>query len=103
MDTTPSPKMFDAMRKLTDAVCGEEPHPMLVGSGAAAIRHKRIIMMDVLHGLVAGAMREGVNRAVKEAQQRRAGIRPVDAADRNAIAQAKHDAEAGVARTELKH
>lgn len=71
MDTTPNKKMFDAMRAFTDAMCGEEPHPMLVGSAANAIRDRRRMCMDWLHQMVTLCMREGVNRKVRELQQLR--------------------------------
>jgi hypothetical protein len=93
MDVTPSPKMFQAMKMLVDVMCGEEPNLLDQSKGAIAIRNKRVMAFDLLHRFVALSMREGVNRAVIEAQQRRAG--PRDMADRNAEAQAVEDAMAG--------
>lgn len=93
MDTTPSRKMFDAMQKFTDAMCGDEPSKLDHGSAARAVRAKRSACMDFLHGFHSLAMREGVNRAVRDAQARRDG--PRDMQDRNAIAKAVDDAVSG--------
>lgn len=94
MDVTPSPKMFHAMSQLTDAACGEEPERLLIGPGARAIREKRAMMMEVLHKLVAVAMREGVNRKVMEIKGERAG-RVIDKEDFEATVRAARDAEEG--------
>lgn len=91
MDVTPSPKMYAAMQMLTDALCGDEPSKLLVGPGAQAVRAKRELCMTTLHKLVALSMREGVNRAVKEARDRRDMI--LDREDRRAAAQARDDAQ----------
>lgn len=101
MDTTPSPKMFTAMTKLVDSMCGEEPSKLLTGAGATAIRTKRAAAFDVLHLLVALCMREGVNRAIKEAQLRQAGILTLDGPDRSAVSRAIDDAQAGKNRVIL--
>jgi hypothetical protein len=66
MDVTPTNKMFEAMAKFTDAMCGEEPHKLLIGPGASRVRESRRAMMNFLHQLVAMCMREGGRRAVKE-------------------------------------
>lgn len=66
MDVTPSPKMFEAMAKFTDAMCGEEPHRLLVGPGASKVRESRRAMMNFLHQLVALSMREGGRRMARE-------------------------------------
>lgn len=102
MDVTPSPKMFEAMKQLVDATCGEEPSPLLVGPGASAIRIKRTFVYEALHRLVAIAMREGVNRKVLEIQAQREAqtkIPVFDKEDAEAVAKAKSDAEAGVSKT----
>lgn len=92
MDVTPNPKMFAAMQNMVDALVGEEPAMLDVSPGANIRRAKRRGTMTLLHDLVALSMREGVNRAVREAHERVHG--PQDAADRSAIARAKEDAEA---------
>lgn len=66
MDVTPTPKMFEVMSKMTDAFVGEAPHPKDVGPGAIKRRQNRMMMMDVLHNLIALAMREGGSRALRE-------------------------------------
>lgn len=66
MDVTPTPKMFEAMAKFTDAVCGEEPHRLMIGPGASKTREARRQMMDFLHNLVAMSMRVGGARMAKE-------------------------------------
>lgn len=101
MDVTPGDKMYQAMKMLCDAVLGEEPHGLIIGPAAAELRAKRKLMMDVLHMLVAQAMREGVVREVKAARTRLAGARPRDMQDRNAVSKAKDDAVAGKVITEL--
>lgn len=103
MDTTPNPKMLHAMNALVDALCGEEPHMLMAGPGATQVREKRAMAMTILHDLVRLSMREGVNRAIREARERRAG--PQDAEDRAAIDQAKDDAQGGksIIRLPVKH
>lgn len=93
MDVTPTTKMFEAMQKLTDAAIGEAPSRLEVSDAANARRLRRQVMMDCLHSLVATAMREGVNRAVRDARARLYG--PQDGADRSAMSQARDDAERG--------
>jgi hypothetical protein len=93
MDVTPTDHMFHAMQRLVDAACGEEPHPMLLGAQADLTRVRRRLMMDALHRLIAVAMREGVNRAIRDAQARKDGFR--DEQDRSAAAKARDDAQAG--------
>ena len=63
MDVTPPPKMYDAMWKLTDAVCGEAPGVFENGPGANKVRENRALLLGTLHRLVAMAMREGAARA----------------------------------------
>lgn len=63
MDVTPSPKMFEAMSKMVDAICGEDPHSKMVGPGAERVRRNRRLLFDFLHQLVALSMREGAARA----------------------------------------
>ena len=101
MDTTPSPKMFAAMEKLTDALCGGAPSRLEQSTAANAVRNKRAMCMDVLHNLVTLSMREGVNRAIREAHERVNG--PRDMADKNAMSQAVEDAMAGRSRVLLPH
>jgi len=82
--------MFAAMRRIVDAVLYPIP-----GSGQLARqrREQRNEMFDLLHRLVGLAMREGVNRAIREAQAAKRG--PEDAEDRNAMAKAVEHAHAG--------
>lgn len=63
MDVTPPPKMYEAMVKLTDAVCGEEPGKLEQSTAANRRRANRRLMLDVMHNMVAMAMREGAARA----------------------------------------
>lgn len=90
MDVTPSDKMFEAMKTFNDAVNGEEPSLLDASRGAIARRSKRKLTMDFLHYMVGLSMREGVNRAIKEAKLRQSGL--IDGADRSAISQAIEDA-----------
>jgi len=103
MDVTPSKQMFEAMAKLTDAVCGQEPSILDHGTQANFIRDKRAGMMECLHKLVALSMREGVTRKVKEVQAIQGGYVPTDREDRDAAARAIDDAHAGRTRTKLTH
>ncbi len=73
MDVTPSKKAFEAISKFVDAVCGEDPSKLDHGAAAQDIRAKRAMAFGFLHQFHALAMREGVIRAVKEAQGRRNG------------------------------
>ena len=66
MDVTPSPKMFEAMQAFTSALCGDEPHRMLVGPGANRIREQRRMTMEFLHRFAGLAMREGAARSQNE-------------------------------------
>lgn len=93
MDTTPSPKMFAAMQKMADALCGEEPSKLLVGPGADAVRAKRMLFMEFMHQFAAISMREGVNRKVLEIKGQHGMA--FDKEDREAKARARADAEAG--------
>lgn len=90
MDVTPTDKMFRAMQHMVDVLVGEEPNPLNRSAGANARRIKREGCMNLLHDLVAISMREGVNRAVREAHERVHG--PQDGADRSAMDKAKDDA-----------
>jgi hypothetical protein len=97
MDVTPSDKMFEAMKKFTDAVCGDAPSRLEISPGALARRMKRRLTMDFLHQFAAQCMREGLNRGIIEARQRKQGMQPVDKQDRNAVDKAKDDAARGEA------
>jgi len=98
MDTTPTPKMFEAMKKFTDAMAGDAPSPLEVSVGANVRRQRRAASMDFLHMFASLCMREGVNRAIRDARQQRE-YKP-DAADRSAMAKAVDDAQAGRAMVE---
>lgn len=63
MDLTPNQKMFEAMQKMTDAICGEEPSPKMIGPGAEKVRANRRMLMDFLHHLVALSIKDGAARA----------------------------------------
>lgn len=93
MDVTPSNKMFEAMSKFVDSMCGQEPSVLEVTQAAQERRAKRLMVFEFLHMLVAVSMREGVNRKVREIIDRGRG--PRDMADRNAAAKAADDAAAG--------
>ena len=93
MDVTPSDKMFAAMNKMGEALIGEKPSELDHSRGARERRRKWRVYMDVMHQFVGICMREGVNRAIREAQGRKAGI--IDGQDRSAVAKAKDDAVAG--------
>ncbi len=69
MDVSPSPKMFEAMSRFTDAMCGEPPHRLMIGPGASAVRQQRREMMEFLHRFAAVAMREGAARAMSTPRQ----------------------------------
>ncbi len=101
MDVTPSPQMYRAINSLIDAAFGGAPSPKDMSSSACERRVKRSHMSEILHGLVALSMREGVNRAIREAKERQTG--PQDMEDRNAMSQAKDDAQAGKSRIVLPH
>lgn len=73
MDVTPTPKMFAAMSAMTDAVCGEEPGPRMIGPGAEKVRENRRKMMDFLHRLVHLSMREGAARSHNPVMANKAG------------------------------
>lgn len=94
MNVTPTPLMFQAMSKLVDASIGEAPNDLDGSPGARDRRFRRTTMFGLLHQLVAVAMREGVNRAVREAQAQARG--PEDGEDRNAQAKAMDHAHAGI-------
>lgn len=66
MNVTPTPKMFEAMSKFTDAICGEAPHDRMIGPGAEKVRENRRMMMDFLHSFAHKCMREGAARAMRE-------------------------------------
>lgn len=104
MDVTPGPQLFHAMSKLVDALVGEAPSTLLVGTAANQIRAKRDMAFEVLHKIVAVSMREGVNRAILESKKRNAGILdvPQDREDAGARAQAKDDAQAGATVVDIK-
>lgn len=94
MDVTPTPKMLEAMRKFTDGAFGDEPSPLEVSQGANTRRLRRQASMDWLHQFAGLCMREGVNRAVRDARAAREGAR-FDSEDRSAAAKARDDAQAG--------
>lgn len=104
MDVTPGPRLFDAMAKLVDALCGEEPSKLMIGGEAARIRERRNMAFEVLHKIVGLSMREGVNRAIQEAKKRKAGILevPQDREDAGARSKAKDDAQAGATVVDIK-
>jgi hypothetical protein len=60
--------MFEAMTKITDAMCGEEPGAFEKSPAAEQRRGNRRAMMDMLHHLVALSMREGVARTFNPAK-----------------------------------
>lgn len=91
MDVTPTNKMLTAMRSFVDSTVGAEPSVLEVSAGAIARRMQRRVAMDWLHQFAALSMREGVNRAIKDARARREGHRP-DAEDRSAMDKARDDA-----------
>lgn len=97
MDVSPNQKMFQVMTILVDSLCGTEPSKLMISPEATRIRDKRAMAYDILHRLVGLSMREGVNRAILEARKHQAGILavPQDMEDRNAVARAKDEAEAG--------
>lgn len=64
MDVTPSKKMFEAMNKFTDAICGEAPMDIEKSTAANKRRENREMCMDFLHRLVHLSMREGAARAM---------------------------------------
>lgn len=66
MDTTPSPKMYEAMSKFVDSVVGEAPTDVESTTPARKRRQQRRIAMDFLHSLVRLSMREGVGRFIRE-------------------------------------
>jgi alpha-D-ribose 1-methylphosphonate 5-triphosphate diphosphatase PhnM len=63
MDVTPTPKMFEAMQKFTDAIVGEAPMDIEKSAAAEQRRAARQYSMDFMHRLVHLAMREGAARA----------------------------------------
>lgn len=67
MNVTPTNKQYEAMVKLTDAVCGEDPGKSK-GVNASAVREKRQLMMNFLHAFCAISMREGAARRDAEVQ-----------------------------------
>lgn len=66
MDLTPTPKAFEAMKKFTDATCGEAPGPFTRGTDASKRRQARRYCMDFLHHLYALAMKNGAAVAYDE-------------------------------------
>ena len=66
MDTTPSPKMYEAMSAFVDAAVGEAPTDVESTAPARKRRQQRRAAMDFLHNLVRLSMREGVGRYVRE-------------------------------------
>lgn len=98
MDVTPSNKMYAAMAHFVNAVCGEEPSPLTVSSGAVLVRAKRRMAFEFLHRMVGIAMREGVNRQVKEVLAREQAKKEgksatvFDSVDKKAAVQGIHDA-----------
>lgn len=97
MDTTPSNLMFAAMKKFTDAICGDEPPAVDQSKGAIQIRIRRRFVMDFLHQFGSTCMREGVNRKVLELKGARdsGGTQVFDGADKSAQSRAVDDAHAG--------
>lgn len=93
MDVTPSKLMFTAMSNLVDATVGGAPVAVDNSTGANERRIRRQWMFEILHQLVAISMREGVNRAIRDAKARLHG--PEDGEDRNARAKAVDHAHAG--------
>lgn len=96
MDVTPSPKMFEAMEKVCDMLCGEKPHPKSLGPAADKVRENRRMLMDFLHTFAALCMREGVNRKVQELQAKKVlagGM--LDGEDLHAMQRATEDAAEG--------
>lgn len=66
MDTTPNPKMFQAMQAFTDATCGEAPLTVEKSPAAEQRRRARRECMDFLHRFAAACMRDGVGRYLRE-------------------------------------
>lgn len=109
MDVTPSNKMYGAMAHFVDAMCGAEPAPLNVGPGARAIRAKRRMAFEFLHRMVGIAMREGVNRQVREVLARQQAKNEgksatvFDSADDKAATQGINDAAEGKGLIHLPH
>lgn len=97
MDVTPPDKLFQAMSKFVDALCGPNPSTLEVSRAAQETRMKRAMAFDILHGIVAFSMRVGAQRKMHELVVKAQGghLKPADAQDRSAIDKAKDDAEAG--------
>lgn len=66
MNVTPSPKMFEAMTKFTDALVGEEPGKLETTAAARKRRSERRRVMDFLHNFARLTMRVGVQRYFEE-------------------------------------
>ena len=64
MDVTPTPKMFEAMQKFTDAIAGEEPGKLEQSVAANRRRQNRAMVIDFLHRFGGACMREGSARAL---------------------------------------
>ena len=101
MDVTPGNKMFSAMAEFVDATIGAAPKAIDVSPAANNRRVRREHAFAFLHKLVGLSMREGVNRAILDAQAKREG--PRDMEDKNAVAKAKDDAAAGSSIIQLPH
>lgn len=102
MNVTPSEQMFQVMTKMAEAFVGEAPSDLDHGEGARQRRAARSQFFELMHMYTGLCMREGVNRAIREAHERVHG--PQDMQDRNAMAKAVDDATAGrVLVPGLKH
>lgn len=66
MDVTPSPKMLEVFKKMTDAIVGEEPLKSEQSPAANKRRQQRGMLMQVFHDISRLSMREGVGRHLNE-------------------------------------